>query len=31
MNLFALDIVLDVNNNPKLIEVNTQSFTDYFM
>ena len=31
MNLFALDIVLDVNNNPKLIEVNTQSFTAYFM
>ncbi len=31
MSLFALDIVLDKENHPKLIEVNTQSFTDYFM
>lgn len=31
MSLFALDIVLDNNNVPKLIEVNTSSFTDYFL
>ena len=31
MSLFALDIVLDKDNTPKLIEVNTQSFCYYFM
>ena len=31
MSLFAMDIVLDKNNVPKLIEVNTSSFTDYFL
>lgn len=31
MRLFALDIVLDKDNTPKCIEVNTQSFTCYFL
>ena len=31
MRLFALDIVLDANNNPKLIEVNSNNFSVYFL
>ncbi len=31
MSLFAHDIVLDKDNKPKLIEVNTQSFSYYFL
>lgn len=31
MRLFALDIVLDKTNTPKLIEVNTNNFCTYFL
>ena len=31
MGLFAHDIALDKFNTPKLIEVNTRCFTDYFL
>ena len=31
MRLFALDVVLDIANNPKLIEVNSNNFSEKFL